>query len=157
AKTAGKTTFTLAMCKAVLNGDDFLGEKTTKAAIVYLTEESKSTFRTALARAGIGESEDFHMLFWKETHTLQNAAVGSIWEQSIIEAMNFAEKVGASVLIIDTFAQFARLVGDRENSAGHILEAVLPIQKARDAGLAVWIIRHERKEAGSVGDSGRGS
>jgi hypothetical protein len=158
AKTAGKTTLTLAMCKAILNGDDFLGEKTTKSAIVYLTEESRSTFRSALDRAGIGESEDFHVLFWRETHVLQSGAtLGSIWEQSITHAMEFAKKVGATVLVVDTFAQFARLTGDKENSAGHILEAVLPIQKARDAGLAVLIIRHERKEAGSVGDSGRGS
>jgi AAA domain len=158
AKTAGKTTFALAMCKAILNGEDFLGEKTMKSSIVYLTEESRSTFRSAVDRAGIGESENFHVLFWKETHALQNGfALGSVWEQSIAEAMDYAKSVGATVLIVDTFAQFARLTGDRENSAGHILEAVMPIQKARDAGLAVAIIRHERKEAGSVGDSGRGS
>jgi hypothetical protein len=34
---------------------------------------------------------------------------------------------------------------------------MLPLQKARDEGLAVLVVRHERKGSGPVGESGRGS
>ena len=67
-KSAGKTTFALAMCKAILEGGEFLGQKVSQGKIVYLTEESGTSFRAALARAGIEESPDFHILFWRETH-----------------------------------------------------------------------------------------
>lgn len=158
AKAAGKTTFTLAMCKAVLNGEQFLGEPTTQSAIVYLTEESTPTFRIALDRAGIGTTPDLHILFWRETHQVRERDdLGSVWEQIVNRAVKHAEAKKAKVLIVDTFAQFARLTGDKENSAGDVLTAMLPIQEARDAGLAVLVIRHERKEGGSVGESGRGS
>jgi len=158
AKTAGKTTWALAMCRAILTGGEFLGEPTKQSAIVYLTEESRTSFRAAIDRAGIGESDDFHLLFWRETHQLQDRAdLGTVWEQIIDNAVQYAENKGAAVLVVDTFAQFARLVGDRENIAGDVLSAMWPLQKARDAGLAVLVIRHERKEGGSIGDSGRGS
>ena len=73
------------------------------------------------------------------------------------EAARYAKKIGAAVLVVDTFAQFARLTGDNENSAGECLKAMLPLQKARDEGLAVLVMRHDRKVGGAVGESGRGS
>jgi AAA domain len=158
AKSAGKTTFALAMCTAILTGSEFLGKPTSRGAIVYLTEESRPSFRSALERSGIGANSDFYILQWNclfQLKTDQNS--GSVWAQAVDAAIEEAKKVGARVLVVDTFAQFAHLVGDRENSAGDILEAMEPLQKARDAGLAVLLIRHERKEGGSVGESGRGS
>ena len=47
--------------------------------------------------------------------------------------------------------------GDDENSAGASLAAVDPLNLASGAGLAVTILRHERKAQGQVGSSGRGS
>jgi hypothetical protein len=155
-KSAGKTTFALAMCKAILTGWEFLGHPTAKGRIVYLTEESGTSFRAALARAGIVESEDFHILFWKETHGLRDGET-SAWAKVVDEAVKYAKTHGAAVLVVDTFAQFAKLTGDKENSAGDNLEAMLPLQKGRDEGIAVLVIRHERKEGGGVGVSGRGS
>jgi hypothetical protein len=158
AKSAGKTTWALAMCKAILNGDHFLGEKTIKSGIVYLTEESRSTFSVALTRAGIDESADLHLLFWRETNSLVSSeTAGTIWRQIVTGAITHAKRKNARVLVIDTFAQFARLMGERENSAGDVLEAMEPLQIARDSDLAVLLIRHERKMGGGVGESGRGS
>ena len=79
------------------------------------------------------------------------------WAQIITEAVRYAKAKGATVLVVDTFAQFAKLTGDKENSAGASLEAMRPLQNARDEELAVLIIRHERKGGGAVTESGRGS
>lgn len=158
AKSAGKTTFALAMCKAILTGSEFLGKPTQRSAIVYLTEESTPSFRAALERSGIGADSDFHILPWNRMFQLEtDGNSGSPWEGAVDSAIKRAKAAGARVMVVDTFAQFAHLIGDKENSAGDVLEAMLPLQKARDEGLAVLIIRHERKEGGSVGDSGRGS
>ena len=155
-KSAGKTTFALAMCKTILRGEDFLGHSTTKSRIVYLTEESETSFRAALKRAGIKDSDELHILFWKQTHGLCDGET-SAWAQVVAEATQYAKDIEAALLVVDTFAQFARLIGDSENSAGEVLKAMLPIQKARDKGLAVLVIRHDRKVGGAVGASGRGS
>jgi hypothetical protein len=65
--------------------------------------------------------------------------------------------VGARLLVVDTFSQFAGLHGDAENSAGDGLAAMQPLQAAAAQGLGVLTNRHERKSGGEVGDSGRGS
>jgi hypothetical protein len=150
AKVAGKTTWALALCAAVLDGNDFMGGTTLKTAIVYLTEESEVTFRIALERAHIGPRDDFNVLFWRET-------LGKAWPDAMAEAVRVAIERKAGLLMVDTLAQFAQLTGDRENNAGDALEAVLPLQKARDSDLGVMMLRHERKQGGALGDSGRGS
>ena len=160
-KSAGKTTFALAMCKAIVTGGEFLGQPVEQSSVVYLTEESTTSFRAALERAGITDSENFHILRWRETHGVRDRTEEgetiSAWQQVVEEAVSYALRVEAALLVIDTFAQFAKLTGDRENSAGEVLTAVRPLQVARDEGLGVLVIRHERKAGGSVGESGRGS
>jgi RecA-family ATPase len=125
AKSAGKTTFALAMCKAILAGTEFLGKQTRRSAIVYLTEESTPSFRAALERSGIGSDSDFHILPWgRMIQSKDEADSGSCWAQAVDAAIAKAKEVRAQVLAVDTFAQFAHLIGDKENSAGDILEAV---------------------------------
>jgi hypothetical protein len=150
AKVAGKTTWVLALCAAILDGNDFMGLPTSKTGIVYLTEQSEVTFRLSLERAHIGQRDDLEVLFWHET-------LGKQWPDVMDEAIGIANARGAGLLVVDTLAQFAKLTGDRENNAGDALEAVFPLQKARDQNLGVLPIRHERKEGGQLGDSGRGS
>ena len=150
AKVAGKTTWALALCAAILDGHDFIGQPTIPTSIVYLTEESEVTFRIALERAHIGPRDDFHVLFWRETF-------GKKWPDAMAEAVSTANARNAGLVVIDTLAQFAQLTGDRENNAGDALEAILPLQRARDCNLGVLMLRHERKQGGQLGDSGRGS
>ena len=150
AKVAGKTTWALALCAAVLDGKDFMGEATAKTSIVYLTEESETSFRVALERAGIGPRDDFHVLFWREM-------IGTDWSSAVQEAVTVALAKEAGLLVVDTLPQFAGMIGDSENNAGDALKAVRPLQIARDKNLAVLMLRHERKQGGAVGDSGRGS
>jgi hypothetical protein len=150
AKVAGKTTWALALCAAILDGMDFMGLPTSKTGIVYLTEQSEVTFRLSLERACIEPRDDFQALFWHET-------LAKEWRHVVDEAIDFAIERRAGLLVVDTLSQFANLTGDRENNSGDALEAMFPLQKARDRELGVLQTRHERKQGGQVGDSGRGS
>src|SRR5579862_6983299 len=47
-KTAGKTTWVTHLCRAVLDGEEFMGEPTCQSPIVYLTEQPSSSFRATL-------------------------------------------------------------------------------------------------------------
>ena len=48
-KASGKTTFLLAMCRSVLDGQQFMGYPTIKSPIVYLTEQPDASFRVAIS------------------------------------------------------------------------------------------------------------
>jgi hypothetical protein len=57
----------------------------------------------------------------------------------------------------DTLGRFAAFRGDGENSSGEADAAMAPLLQAAATGLAVIVVRHERKAGGDVGDAGRGS
>jgi hypothetical protein len=70
-KSAGKTTWITYLCRAALDGLDFMGDPTVKTKVVYLTEQSPSTFREALRRADLLDRDDFVVLFWRDTMGLK--------------------------------------------------------------------------------------
>jgi hypothetical protein len=150
-KSSGKTTFITYMCRAILDGRDFMGGPTQRSPIVYLSEQSPATFREALRRADLLDCDDFRVLFWHDT-------IGTTWPAVMEAARAEASRIGARVLVVDTLGQFSGVKGDRENDSGAALEAMAPLQEAAAVdGLAVVILRHDRKSGGDVGDSGRGS
>lgn len=149
-KAAGKTTFVTFMCRAILDGADFLGEPTVQGGVIYLTEQPDASFRETLGRAGLLGRDDFVVLSWTDTGEVS-------WPEVVDEAVDEAERRGASVLIVDTLTRFAGIHGDGENHAGEADKASAPLLRAAARGLAVVTVRHERKAGGDVGESGRGS
>jgi hypothetical protein len=149
-KAAGKTTFVTFMCRAVLDGVDFLGEPTVRGGVIYLTEQPDSSLRETLGRAGLLDRDDFVVLAWADTGALS-------WPDVVDGAVEEAERRGAKVLVVDTLTRFAGIHGDGENNAGDADAASAPLLRAAARGLAVVSVRHERKAGGDVGDSGRGS
>jgi hypothetical protein len=149
-KRAGKTTLVSHKVSSILDGKPFLGEPTTKSRVVWLTEQSPTSFRKVLERAGLTDREDLLILHWHDT-------IGTEWPEVAKIAADKAVEFGADVLVVDTLGQFAGIRGDSENSAGAAQEAMQPLQEAAARGLAVVITRHERKGGGEVGESARGS
>jgi hypothetical protein len=138
------------MCEAVITGGTFLDELTMQSPVVYLTEQPPASFREALRRASLLTRDDFVVLLFHTTISIP-------WEQVVNAAYLEMQRRGAKVLVVDTLPQFAGLKGDAENSAGNALEAIQPLQAIAAQGMAVLIIRHDRKAGGDVGDSARGS
>ena len=147
---AGKTTFLLALIEAVIGGESFVGLPTRKTRAVYLSEERGPTFSSVLRRTGLAEAEELEVL-------LRNDARHLSWPEIVREAASHALEIGAELLVIDTLPDWAEVRGDQENSSGAALEAVLPLQEAAGKGLAVLVVRHDRKSGGELGDSARGS
>jgi DNA primase len=150
-KAAGKTTFVSYVVRAVLDGLPFMGERTTKTPVVWLTEQSDASFREALRRADLLDRDDLVVLSWHDT-------IGISWPAVVAAAVAEAEGLGARLIVVDTLPQFAGLHGDSENNSGDALQALRALQVAAAArGIAIVIVRHDRKGGGEVGDSGRGS
>jgi hypothetical protein len=149
-KQAGKTTLILAMTRAILEGETFLGQDTVYSPVVYLTEQSAPSFKRNLRRAGLLGRRDLHILLW-------NRVVGWKWPDIVAEARRKAIDVGARVIVVDTLSQFSGIRGDNENSSGAAMQVMEHLQALSADKLAVLVSRHDRKSGGDVGDSGRGS
>jgi len=149
-KAAGKTTLVGALVAAVLDGRPFLGMPTKLSPVVWLTEQSPSSFREVLRRAGLLDRVDLVILSWHNARRVS-------WPEIVEAARAEAARIGAGLLVVDTLGQFADLPGDSENNAGAVREAVKPLQAAAAGGLGVILTAHERKSGGEVGESGRGS
>ncbi|MGQ9553596.1 MAG: AAA family ATPase, partial [Anaerolineae bacterium] len=149
-KLAGKTTWVMHLVRAVLDGKPFLAEPTRKTAVVYLSEQTGPSLRQALARAGLLDRDDLVLLRWHDT-------IAVPWPEVVSAAVAEASRRGAALLVVDVLSQFAGLSGDAENNAGAAQEALAPLQQAAGRGLAVVIVRHERKGGGEVGEAARGS
>ncbi len=150
-KSAGKTTFTTNMCEAILNGKPFLGRPTTRTAILYLTEQADSSLREALRRANILDRDDFAVLSYYDARHLS-------WPEIVEASVVHARSIGARMIVVDTLPQWAGIRGEGENSSGEALRAMEPLQAAAGIeGIAVVVVRHDRKSGGEVGDSARGS
>jgi hypothetical protein len=162
AKAAGKSTFVANAIAAVLDGAPFLGSPTRYGPVVVLTEQAGPSLRELLVRANLVERDDLWILTWAD-------ARGTSWADVVAAAIAHAHEVHAVMLVVDTLPAFAGIRGDAENDAGAALQAVAPLQAATapkldvngrvvSEGLAVLVVRHERKGATSeVDQAGRGS
>jgi hypothetical protein len=149
-KAAGKTTWAMLLSRATVEGRSFLGEPTKRTGVVYLTEQPSTSLRESLRRADLLGRDDFTLLSWRDS-------VGTAWPDIVASAMAECEARSAGLLVIDTLSRFTGIDGDGENDAGKADAAMAPLQMAAADGLAVMVLRHERKAGGDVGDSGRGS
>ena len=61
---------------------------------------------------------------------------------------------GYGLLVVDTLGKLARLENENDNSEW--MRAMEPLQNAAHRGLALAVVRHEKKGGGEVGESGRG-
>lgn len=149
-KSAGKTTFVSHLIGAVLDGEPFLGRPTLRSPVVFLTEQTERSLRETLRRADLLGRDDLRVLCWHQARAL-------LWPDVAAAAAAEAHRIGAKLLVVDTLSQWAGVRGDDENLTGPALAAMEPLQAAAAAGLAVIVLRHDRKSGGEVGDSGRGA
>ena len=149
-KASGKTTFALAITRAVLEGVPFLNQPCSKSPVVYLTEQPESSLREALQKADLLHRNDLFLMRWHK-------AMGTSWKDLASAATEKAEQVSANLIVVDTLSQFAQLLGDAENNSGQALEVLRPLQAAQERGIAVLLVRHERKGDAEISDAGRGS
>lgn len=147
----GKTTVALDATRAILAGSQWLGVETIKGPVIYATEQGGASFREGLSRAGLLDSDDLHILSWPKVS-------GVPWPALVAAFVAKAKETGARVVFVDTLSQWSGLRGDSENDAGAAMAAIQPLMEAAALhGLAVVILRHERKAGGEVGESARGS
>lgn len=147
----GKTSFLAYEVGCIVHGVYCLEQPTRETGVLWLTEERLPTFRATLNRAGLLSAPRLHVC------SRWDIPPSTTWPKIVEEASALCRSLACGLLVVDTLPAWAGLTGDKENNAGDALEALEPLQRAAAAGLAVVIVRHDRKGGGLVGESGRGS
>jgi predicted ATP-dependent serine protease len=144
---SGKSTLTCAFAEAV-NGDadSFLDRSLRHGKVLYVSEEGAGTLKPKLTA---------------RIRTLTRDAAWPLpgWAELIAEATAEAQRIGATVLIIDSlsFWSAGSLGEGQENDSGVMQRILGALVAATRAGLAVVLVHHQRKGGGEGGDAVRGS
>ena len=147
AKKGGKTTFWCHAIKAGAKGEDHGGSLTVPAGYLYLSEQGNN-FAQALKESGLADhSGHVRILQFKDVPAKQ-------WDTLINQAATEAHRRSLDVLVVDTFAVFAKLKGSEENDAGPVAERMRVLRhEAQRYNLAVLLIRHAGKDGTARGSS----
>lgn len=147
AKFSGKTTWAMHMIARVLEGEDFMGFPTVRSKVLYLTEQGNN-FAEAVQKAGLEDADGgLFVVLHRDVRAIT-------WKDLVSKAVEDCERLGAGVLLVDTFAAFSGIVGTEENNSGNIHEKMAPLKEAAQVhDLAVLYIRHAGKSGRARGSS----
>jgi hypothetical protein len=136
---SGKTTFLMAMVKAILTGGYFLGRPCQRSPVVYLSEQAE-TIVTAMEKIGLNpEHEGLYVLPHKNVDDLT-------WEETYTRVRRMAKGVGAKAIFTDTIDDFGGLESDQSSNDGDVRKLLkLPKAAAQVDGLAVLNVRQMNK------------
>jgi 5S rRNA maturation endonuclease (ribonuclease M5) len=143
---AGKSTLSLALGHAIcVRAPTFLGHPIDGGPVVYVSEEGTATLAHKLLNGDL-------RIATRETVWPRPA-----WPALVEAARGEASRVGACLLVIDTFAFWAGLPPEAEKDAGAMQSAMEPLIAGATTGLAVLLVVHARKGGGEDGEAVRGS
>lgn len=147
----GKSTLLFSLIRALVDRHDtFLRHSIDAGPVVLLTEEGPETLRPKLEP--ISEEGRTRIRVLCRTDVSPRGAYG--WAQAVRDAGEEAIAWGARVVVIDTFAFWAQIRDENDNSLMQEVVSVLGDLTSR--GLAVVIVHHHRKSGGEDGDAIRG-
>jgi hypothetical protein len=144
---AGKSTLAVAITEAVSSGaDSFLGRSVSGAPVVYVSEETADTLAHKLPKTDAVRVLTRDAMWPKPP-----------WHELVAGSVDEAKRIGAVLMVVDTFAYWASLPKEAEKDAGAAQSAMQPLIDAARDGLAVFVPLHQRKGGGEDGEGIRGS
>lgn len=136
----GKTDMVVAGILAPLSrGEAVFGHPAPASPVlaVILSEETTGRWRSHVERFGLRGGRIL---------TRGKIPNGVSFAVAVDEAARFAASVGAAIVVVDTLTAYAGLVGDAENDAGMMGEAIEPVLRAAAThNVAFVLIHHVRK------------
>lgn len=145
----GKTTFMLHGCKAVLRSETFVGLPTKRVPILYLTEQTRSSFKDKLETMDMEQESDLHVVF-------RSDFVSKSWKEVCEFIRGEVARWGIGLIVVDTLSDWAKIADENDNSEALRISA--PLREIAEDGVAVTTVRHTGyKQGHDVVDMGRGA
>jgi hypothetical protein len=144
----GKTTLVAHALRAFEAGGTFLGQKISKARVLYVSEEGKSLWLKRRDALGIkGHVEMMLRPFLGKPSFAE-------WFVFIDHLAGLVRRRGYDLVILDPLASLSPVT--KENDAAETQAALMPLRKLGDQ-VAVLVIHHNRKSDGEEATAARGS
>jgi len=142
----GKSTFVYALALAVARGEPFLRGATRQGDVLILAvEEHRRDAKLRLGKFGLLASDPIHL----------HAGPLDYTPETLVAVRSYIAQHGIVLLILDTLSRFWAIEAENDNAA--VDRAIAPLlQLARDTGVTVLLVHHERKAGGEDGRSIRG-
>ena len=142
----GKSTFAYHLALAVAKGEPFLNGATKQGGVLILAvEEHRRDAKLRLGKFGLLPSDPIHL----HVGPLDNTPA------TLAAVRTYIVQHGIVLLILDTLSRFWNIEAENDNAA--VDRAIAPLlQLARDTGVTVLLVHHERKAGGEEGKSIRG-
>lgn len=146
---AGKTTLTAALLARLRTGGMFAGRPLGAGKAIVVSEENEQQWRNRRLKFDFGD----HLCFiCRPFRTKPRPAQ---WHALLDCILQLHAKHAFALAVFDPLAEL--LPCKSENDAGLMLEALLPLRDLTEAGLAVLLSHHPRKQASAEGQGARGS
>jgi hypothetical protein len=145
---AGKTTLVSVLLARLKAGGSLAGLPVAPARTVVVTEEPAARWIERSQRLDLGDAVSWQCRPFRTKPRMAE------W-LALIDRLGELRGRGIDLGVIDPLSEF--LPGRNENSAGVMLEALLPLRRLTDAGMAVLLLHHPRRADSPAGCAGRGS
>ncbi len=145
----GKTTLLSVLLAKMKAGGELAGRRVAPARVAVVTEESPDYWVERGQRLDLGPD------LWLLCQPFRGKPTPAEWHALIGRLGEHRAAHGLDLVVIDPLAPF--LPGRDENSAGVMLQALLPLKALTGEGLAVLILHHPSKKPAPEGQAARGS
>jgi hypothetical protein len=146
---SGKTTLLAGLLQRLKSAGKFLDRRCQRAQVVVVSEESRGHWRERQRVMPIGPHTRLLARPFLIRPTVEQ------WHNLIEQALQWRAARKLDLFVVDPLVAF--LPGRCESDAGVLLEMLQPLQRLADAGVAVLILHHPRKERSAEGSTARGS
>jgi hypothetical protein len=146
---AGKTTLLAGLLKAMYAGDPFLERRCLPSWAIVVSEESPAIWTARRNHIPIGVNASL------VSRPFPGRPTPEQWDELVrhAEAVRAADRL--DLLVVDPLVAF--LPGRSDSDPAALLDMLRPLRRLADAGAAVLILHHPRKERSDEGSTARGS
>lgn len=144
----GKTTL---LCHVLREskGGDLAGREISPVNVLLVSEEAKDRWIERRRNFGLGRHIDV------VSRPFRGLPTWDKWSRFVAWVRRKVEREEIGLVIFDVLANLWPVV--KENDAGEVLRAAVPLQSIAEAGAGVLLINHPNKSDGSEGRASRGS
>jgi hypothetical protein len=146
---SGKTTLVSLVLSRRGQGGAVAGRTVKPGVSVVISEEGKDLWQGRCRRLSFGERVIFYC------QPFGGRATAGAWRDLLDELLALHREFGVDLVVIDTVATL--LPWCDENNAIVVREALDPLGRLTEAGIALWLLHHPRKAEAAPGMAARGS
>jgi hypothetical protein len=146
---SGKSTLIALLISRMKDGGELAAVPVTPGKVAIVSEEGPDIWDERANLLDMGDHASYFCQLYKSKPTMDD------WKELIDTMLGLRESEGLDLPVVDTLATF--LPGHNENTAGIMMDCLLPLRALTRQGIGVLLVHHPRKGNYQPGQASRGS